>query len=78
MDYVLHIVEYADNRQCGNKNVLYKKSATRTTSTTWCQKLPVLKNPLFYSFLPFSLQRKRTETTKSHIYGNSINRKKNL
>lgn len=38
--------------------------------------LPVLKNPLFYRFLPFSLQRKWTEITKSHRYGNSINRKK--
>ena len=36
----------------------------QTTATSRYHKLPVLKNPLFYKSLPFSLLRKEAITTK--------------
>ena len=49
----------------------------QTTATSRYHKLPVLKNPLFYKSLPFSLLRKEAITTKMiyrhpHVFGNVV------
>ncbi len=81
----IHGLRFALGRVCrqlttaisGKKNVLNKQPAMMPTSTTLCHMLPVLKKPLPYRILPFSLQQKEI-TTKNNVYGNRSFRKENL